>query len=311
MKKVVIVCFGMCVAAAQVHGDDSCSAGKCPALSEGLYFLLGFGMSSVDSSVDAASNIYSDASVPTDAVMGIDNMTGNVVFDVADFPVARNAGYEIISTVERPGGGGLFDAIKLRRRSSCGDRDSKFSGVAGLGFGKNLCCGWYLGGEMLFDIGSPHKASNDGRLPGTNEGMPYYISSSGTTFSLAVRVAYEIMTGTRLYLKAGGALVRSEAAHSGASGSLKMSKITPLVAVGIENRLCDAFSMRIELEHRFVAKKDGRLPFSHKEFMVFDGVVIPDLGDTRFGKESSDLRQKTKSWEARVAFSYTVNWPVF
>ncbi|MDR2268334.1 MAG: hypothetical protein LBD81_02695 [Holosporaceae bacterium] len=309
MKKIIAVGFGMCIAAAAVYGDGRCSGGECAPPSDGLYFLLGFGMSSVDNSVDAKSDICSDVNVPE--VGMIVNMTHSWIFNDTDLPVVRNAGYEIVSTEPRPGAPGSFDAIKLRRRSSCRDRDSKFSGAAGIGFGKNLCYGWYIGGEALLDVGSPHRISNDGRLPGADGAMPYYMSSSGTTFSLAIRVAYEIMNGTRLYLKAGGALVRSEAAHSGFSERLKMSKITPLVAVGIEQRLCDAFSTRLELEHRFIAKKDCSLPLSDKEFIVFDGVVIPNLGDTRFRRESSNLRQKSKSWEARVVFQYTVNWSAF
>jgi hypothetical protein len=303
MKK--IIGLGMLIAIAAVHGDNGCPAEKCQSLSDGLYFLFGVGVSSIYNGVDAASDIYSDTNMPDGGLMNAPGFTEN------DLPVVRSSGYEIVSLEPDPAvlpPPVMFRSIKLRRRSSCDGRDNKFSGVAGLGFGKNLCCGWYLGGEALLDFGSPHRTSNDGRLTGTNGAMPYYISSSGTTFSLALRFGYEITDGTRLYLKAGGAFVKSEAGYSGLSERLKMSKITPLVSVGIEQCLCGAFSTRLELEHRFVAKKEGSLSISDEQTIIFDNVVIPNLVGASFNRVSSGLRQKTKSWEVRLVFQHTVNW---
>lgn len=312
MKKIVGAGFAMLMAVAAVHGDEYDSAKEKSSLSDGLYFLFGFGMSSVENGVDAASDISSDENVPEDMV--ISNIAGNPLFErIGGITDARNAGYEIVRATPRDGDPDLFKALTLRRRSSCSGRDSKLSGVAGIGIGgnlKNLCDNLYLSVETLLDVGSPNRTSHDGRLPGTDGAMPYYISSSGATFSLALRLGYEFVDGTRFYLKAGGALIRSEAGHSGLGG-LKMSKITPLVAIGVEQHLQGAFSTRLELERRFVAKKDGHLPFSQGDYVVFDDVVIPDLAGTRFRKDSSDLRQKTKSWEARLVFQYTTDWLKF
>jgi hypothetical protein len=177
---------------------------------------------------------------------------------------------------------------KLSRSYVRGIVEAGYGRLVGGGLYIGACCGVTLGGGCKKNVGGDAKV-NGVRVGGLNEditlvpaGAPGVAAVKGRLDAstknavaspyLAVRVGYFApRIGTLFYAKCGGLhnpveLESSATLSSGVVGGVtapksdskktKVSRIAPIVALGIDRYFAPKFSARLEVEYAFKAKKD-------------------------------------------------------
>ncbi len=160
-----------------------------------------------------------------------------------------------------------------RRNQDCGvdtnDHDTKFAGSLTLGYGRRIKEKAYLGLEAGLDATKNSDFNHAGML--TQHNRQYEIDSkvNGLTPSIALKLGY-VHSGTRgmVYLKAGAAYSKAKAIYrelDPVAGdfdySRKVSKWSPIIALGGEKLCGKNVRTRLEVEYKF--KTNGKVDFNN------------------------------------------------
>ncbi|GHU12271.1 hypothetical protein FACS189449_05630 [Alphaproteobacteria bacterium] len=258
-----------------------------------VYFLVGIGGSFSDNDLkaDVKHTSASDA-----ALQGYqsDAPDGDGTFSSGYKPWLASKGYGDAKITDSDGA----DVNKFEIIGSTphvGNNKGDIVAVLGVGYVVFLQNNYYIGVEGMFDIGkSPESHLKNGNVDLT-------MKTSGMIPSATVRVGYcTDWHGVSFYIKAGCALVSSKVECVGSSDKLKMSKVVPVLAVGMDFPVSNSLAARLEFEHRFEGKKDGHMDLS-------DTVIKGDPeGEDANCSRSISLQQKTKSYAVRFVFSLSV-----
>ncbi|MDR1334177.1 MAG: hypothetical protein LBJ71_03090 [Holosporaceae bacterium] len=123
-----------------------------------------------------------------------------------------------------------------------------------LGAGKVFANSIYLGGEALADFCKSHK--NDLVINSAKRGT---VKNSGIVPALALRTGW-VKNDCLFYAKLGAALPRTTYSNSAGNESLKISKPSWTIGLGVEKVLCRKFSGRLEGEYLLGHKKNVTMP---------------------------------------------------
>lgn len=186
---------------------------------------------------------------------------------------------------------GIF-GVKIQQR-----KINKVGGAFAVGGGRCVVGRCYIGGELSLDISG--NTSYNGAYG--NRGIVNYNGKlHGIVPSAVVRLGYCLNTSTMAYVRVGGAYVKSDfddgmgrmlaARHRNLEfygSEVNISKIVPVVGLGIERQVCGKFGLRLEGDYRFNSKK-----MSAEIVSVFNGMGV-------FG-----LRNRVKNYTVRLMGTY-------
>ncbi|MCR5224941.1 MAG: outer membrane beta-barrel protein [Alphaproteobacteria bacterium] len=140
---------------------------------------------------------------------------------------------------------------------------NSFGGSLVMGYGKFMNKTLYLGGEVTLDIASNKSTNHQYLVKDDNNPHPYQAGVNGLVPSVAFRCGGRCYPMRALfYVKGGAALVRSKYQETDATlyrdNEQKMSKISPLIGVGMEKNICRNWNIRFEGDYKFQAKKTDK-----------------------------------------------------
>lgn len=178
--------------------------------------------------------------------------------------------------------------------------DAKLNGSIVCGYGamhKDI----YLGGELNLDCGSSGKstkADDTIALPECSSGS-ITIKKCGIAPTVAARIGlYNQSLDALLYLRAGAEYSNINLATS--IGSVKLSKLSPIIGVGVEKKL-SSFSFRVECDYKIKRSKIGNI--SHNVDFDTPRIMLPQA--VRFPMtHSSSVNVSTKGYTVRTMICY-------
>ena len=180
----------------------------------------------------------------------------------------------------------------------------KVGGSLVAGYGAFVGGNFYLGGEVMVDFAGNKETKGQyvmKRDAGSQE-YAYRSKVKGVVPSLAVRLGYWCCPiDSMVYLKAGVAYVQSEyqefdfddgqAVNAVNKNTRKMSKIVPLVGLGVEKNIYSHLNLRLEGDYRFRAQKTTKTEDEG------DGVVAGV-------KSMQNIKQRLSGFSVRLMATY-------
>ncbi|MDR2681492.1 MAG: hypothetical protein LBB29_00365 [Holosporaceae bacterium] len=255
--------------------------------SSGPYILAGLGGSSVQSDMkaDVKYVLKSDEAL---------DYYGDAEFSDEFIPWASKKGFSEIRVTRINDDGEIFDFEMYRRLQPLSEHNNHVSGVLGFGYCFGFNNGFSCGFEGLLDFGSSNRVSKK------IDDLEYTTSSSGLIPSVSIILGYNVSTKRDVifYLKGGGAFITTNAQVFGINGKVKMSKLTPIIAVGVNFAVNDSLSIRLEGEHRFEAKKNSSITCSEANIETEQA----DISCAR----TIELQQRVKSYAIRLMASWYI-----
>ena len=149
------------------------------------------------------------------------------------------------------------------------DHDTKFAAALTLGYGRRVHEKAYIGLEAGLDATKNSNFNHAGMLTTNNRQYEVDSKVNGLTPSIALKLGY-VHPGTRgmVYLKAGVAYSKANAVYreldpvAGDFGySRKVSKWSPIIALGGEKLCGKNIRTRLEVEYKF--KTNGKVDFNN------------------------------------------------
>ncbi|MBO6055481.1 MAG: hypothetical protein J6P84_00665 [Alphaproteobacteria bacterium] len=145
------------------------------------------------------------------------------------------------------------------------DHDTKFAGTVTLGYGRRIKEKAYIGLEAGLDATKNSNFVHAGNISVKSRRWEVFSKVNGLTPSVALKLGY-VHPGTRgmVYLKAGAAYsvvkadykqINPDNGHFFASPSGKVSKWSPIIALGGEKLCGKNLRTRLEVEYRFSSNK--------------------------------------------------------
>jgi opacity protein-like surface antigen len=217
-------------------------------------------------------------------------------FEDSWLPSLEEDGFSDINVTDSDEDDGVSAFDMYRRLRPSGEHKKHISGVVGVGYGRLFDNGCYTAVEALLDIGSTSKITKT-----IGEDMECTVRSSGLIPSAAIRLGYKISDwhDVLFYIKGGGAYISGNTQFSGSQEKVKMSKLVPLVAVGVDFAVNSSVSIRLEGEHRFEGKKSGNIVCSDMSYASDDEAEL-------ILSRIADHEQKTKSYAVRLLVSWCI-----
>ncbi|GHT97296.1 hypothetical protein FACS1894126_1080 [Alphaproteobacteria bacterium] len=168
------------------------------------------------------------------------------------------------------------------------DSDSvgRFVGVLGLGGGKAFDENFYVGLEAIFDFFS--SKDKDWTFDFDNTSVTTKVNTSAENLSFALRLGYfNKSMETLFYAKIAASHVSTTFTPSGdaaeelfesmSTDSIKISKLSPAVALGVEKAFTKKISGRLECEYKFGANKAFENRESRAELKTASGINVRAL----------------------------------
>lgn len=138
-----------------------------------------------------------------------------------------------------------------------------------VGYGKCVSDRLYIGGELSLDVSGNKSYEGQYDFDGI---VKYSGKNYGVVPSIVVRIGCCYGSSTMIYLRGGVARVKSSFSDGiaqvvvdyiknrgrdaeGYGSSINMSKVVPVLGIGIEKRINDKFGVRLEGDYRFNAQK--------------------------------------------------------
>ncbi|MDR3179414.1 MAG: porin family protein [Holosporaceae bacterium] len=260
--------------------------------SQGFYLLAGVG------GLFTENNAKSNVKYSYEAE---DDEEGLLDFEESLVPLLKEDGFVDIDVSNADAGDNEDDEEVLafdmyRRLRLSNEHKTHLSGVVGVGYGRLFDNGFYAAIETLLDFGSTSKITKT-----LGEDLKCTLSNSGLIPSAAIRLGYKVSDwhDLLLYVKGGGAYISGSAQFSGSNEKIKVSKLVPIVAAGVDLAVNSSVSVRLEGEYRFESKKSGSIVCSDMSYDDDDdaGFVLSRV---------ADHKQKTKSYAVRLIVSWCI-----
>lgn len=157
----------------------------------------------------------------------------------------------------------FHEATKIQNR-----KVNSAGGSVVLGYGRCFANNYYVGGELSVDMAGNKSYTGEYDF---QEESNYHGKVHGVIPSAAVRLGYRLNPLTMAYVKGGIAHVKSDFTDGSAkivfdfivakgkncsySGSdVNISKVVPVIGVGIERKVTGNFGLRLEGDYRFKSK---------------------------------------------------------
>ena len=161
-------------------------------------------------------------------------------------------------------------------------------GIVG-GYGIFLDNTIYVGGEFTVDITGSKKNENIDSMYKRS-----FLKTKGFVPTLAVRFGTYISNIDLLfYVKGGVTFLNSKFENNDTyRESISSQIVTPIVGIGIEKKLCDVYSVRVEGDYRFLLEKtkDGILGYRNT------GAIMNNY--------NASVKNKTHGYAIRMIFVY-------
>jgi hypothetical protein len=205
-----------------------------------------------------------------------------------------------------------FQASGDGTRKACSINSTKAGGAFILGYNASIDGNFVLGGGLAIDISSKKgKVCQDG-LYGKNGIGDMKFTNGGFTPTFFVQLGvYNACIDGLFFVKFGAALQKFELKNN--YNSLKFSKISPILGVGVQMKAVDGWNLRAEVDYSIMTKKEGILK-GDNILINFDHAVG---GVQRYGGAYDDtvtsLTQRTKAkaenkgLTVRICFVRNVN----
>ena len=131
---------------------------------------------------------------------------------------------------------------------------NRFIGTVGIGGGKVFKDKFYAGLEVLFDFTKAKDWTGEVTYKSVKQNAK--LKSNGLFTSLGLRLGYIVPKyNTMVYFKVAGSHSSAKANLETANKELKVAKIVPTLALGVEKAFCKKFTARLEGEYRFKGTK--------------------------------------------------------
>ena len=161
-------------------------------------------------------------------------------------------------------------------------------GIVG-GYGTFLDNTIYVGGEFTVDITGSKKNENTDSMYKLS-----FLKTKGFIPTLAVRFGTYISNiDLFFYVKGGVTFLNSKFENNDTyRESISSQRVTPIVGIGIERKLCDVYSVRVEGDYRFLSEKtkDGILGYRNT------GAIMNNY--------SASVKNKTHGYAIRILCIY-------